>query len=182
MSNSNTNNQQEEMEGERRMNTPLLPSETPGRPGANEAIADSPLHPLLPLPSLGAARVPPPSFQLHAAEHIEGECCQITADRNEATTRERHLASTLFHHRHAKPTDAIPALDTFKRNWYQDWFADRSVEKTDPYGFTSVGTTTPVSPNISRVGSPVPAMGGNYATARRASLDQHYAATGQVRL
>ncbi|KAF2808330.1 uncharacterized protein BDZ99DRAFT_52683 [Mytilinidion resinicola] len=183
MSNSNTNKQRKQLAGERTLRTTTRPPETTRNSGANVAIADRPLASLpsqasQASPSLGAAReLPPPSFQLHAAEHTE--FCQVTAVLNEASTGAGHLAPThSHHHHHALPTEAIPALDTFKRNWYQDWFKDRSVEKTDPYGFTSAGTSTATSPNVSRAGTPVPAVGGNYATARRQSLDQQHAATG----
>ncbi|KAF2471027.1 uncharacterized protein BDR25DRAFT_354939 [Lindgomyces ingoldianus] len=65
-----------------------------------------------------------------------------------------------------KPTAAIPALDSFKRHWYKDWFKDRMVEKSDPFGFSSTGT----SRNITRTQTPVPPLEGNYEAARRNSI------------
>ncbi|OCK85859.1 hypothetical protein K432DRAFT_216850 [Lepidopterella palustris CBS 459.81] len=64
----------------------------------------------------------------------------------------------------------IPAMEAFRRDWYKDWFRDHSVEKADPFGFSSAGTSTAASRNISRTGSPQPPACGNYETARRASL------------
>jgi hypothetical protein len=127
-----------------------------------------PSHPIPP----GA---PPPSFQYTASTDFQAVATVLKTEASPSAPLDDHLAPVRVPAAHSVPE--VPVLDTFKRKWYQNWFGDRSFEKTDPYGFSSAATSKAASRSISRTTSPVPiatatdvVSTGNSAAARRASL------------
>lgn len=118
----------------------LKPSATAAPAGASQKApsSDSPvLRAIIPTPSVTITEIPPTpgkepqATQPEDAEHLEISPLKTSGNLTPSGPPESHHAFS---------------MQDFKRSFYQHWMKDKSIEKCDPFGFSSASSSRSHSP------------------------------------
>lgn len=91
-----------------------------------------------------------PSLSSYAASDLtnSADLSSSAADLSTSTTSDLSSSATSSAQQswHGAPHDNNLS-DHMKRDWYQVWLRDKTVEKSDPWGFSSTGASRTASPS-----------------------------------